>query len=67
MDTKQNKPLWKVLGMGFGIAVTLGGTVGTGILRKPGPIADQLQNPLLISSLWIFVGIYALLGVSCVL
>ncbi len=67
MDVKQNKPLWKVLGMGFGIAVTLGGTVGTGILRKPGPIADQLQNPLLISSLWIFVGIYALLGVSCVL
>ena len=55
MDSKQNKPLWKVLGMGFGIAVTLGGTVGTGILRKPGPIADQLQNPLLISSLWVFV------------
>jgi APA family basic amino acid/polyamine antiporter len=67
MKEQSNKQLWKVLGMGFGIAVTLGGTVGTGILRKPGPIADQLHNPFLISFLWIVVGIYALLGVSCVL
>ncbi|MHA8065891.1 APC family permease [Aquirufa sp. ROCK2-A2] len=67
MSKQTNKQLWKVLGLGFGIAVTLGGTVGTGILRKPGPIADQLQSPLLISSLWLLVGIYALFGVSCVL
>lgn len=62
----ENK-LWKVLGTGFGIAVTLGGTVGTGILRKPGPIAASLQDPGLILSLWVLVAIYALLGVSCVL
>ena len=61
------KPLWKVLGTTFGVAVTLGGTVGTGILRKPGPIAEALHNPTLIISLWILVAIYALLGVSCVL
>jgi APA family basic amino acid/polyamine antiporter len=62
----ENK-LWKVLGTGFGIAVTLGGTVGTGILRKPGPIAASLQDPSLILLLWVLVAIYALLGVSCVL
>jgi APA family basic amino acid/polyamine antiporter len=67
MNKQTNKQLWKVLGMGFGIAITLGGTVGTGILRKPGPIMDLLQNPLLVSGLWLLVGIYALLGVSCVL
>ena len=59
--------LWKVLGTSFGVAVTLGGSVGTGILRKPGPIAEQLHNPALIISLWVIVAIYALLGVSCVL
>ncbi|MFL0160962.1 APC family permease [Aquirufa salirivi] len=66
----KNKPtnqLWKVLGTGFGVAVTLGGTVGTGILRKPGPIADQLANPYLIIGLWILVAAYALLGISSVL
>ncbi len=61
------KQLWKVLGTTFGIAVTLGGTIGTGILRKPGPIAASLHDPLLIISLWVLVAIYALLGVSCVL
>jgi len=59
--------LWKVLGTSFGVAVTLGGTVGTGILRKPGPIAELLHNPLLIIGLWLLVAVYALLGVSCVL
>ena len=59
--------LWKVLGTTFGVAVTLGGTVGTGILRKPGPIAAALHSPTLIIALWVLVAIYALLGVSCVL
>ena len=67
MANKDNHQLWKVLGTTFGVAVTLGGTVGTGILRKPGPIADSLHHPALIISLWLFVAIYALLGVSCVL
>ena len=61
------KQLWKVLGTTFGVAVTLGGTIGTGILRKPGPIAASLHDPLLIISLWVLVAVYALLGVSCVL
>jgi APA family basic amino acid/polyamine antiporter len=59
--------LWKILGTTFGVAVTLGGTVGTGILRKPGPIAAALHSPTLIIALWVLVAIYALLGVSCVL
>jgi APA family basic amino acid/polyamine antiporter len=59
--------LWKVLGTTFGVAVTLGGTMGTGILRKPGPIAAALHSPTLIIALWVLVAIYALLGVSCVL
>jgi APA family basic amino acid/polyamine antiporter len=67
MKKNATNQLWKVLGTSFSIAVTIGGTVGTGILRKPGPIADQLHNPFLIVGLWVLVAIYALLGVSCVL
>jgi basic amino acid/polyamine antiporter, APA family len=63
--TKQNNQLLKLLGVGFGIAVTVGGTIGTGILRKPGAIAAQIGDPWLILLLWFAVGVYALLGVLC--
>lgn len=63
--TKQNDQLLKLLGVGFGIAVTVGGTIGTGILRKPGPIASLIGEPWIILLLWLAVGIYALLGVLC--
>ncbi|HMP30758.1 MAG TPA: amino acid permease [Saprospiraceae bacterium] len=58
----KNKPLLKVLGLGFGIAVTLGGTIGTGILRKPGPIAENIGEPYLILLVWLLVGLYAVAG-----
>jgi APA family basic amino acid/polyamine antiporter len=64
MSNAQNQ-LLKLLGVGFGIAVTIGGTIGTGILRKPGPIAALVGEPWMILLLWLAVGIYALLGVLC--
>ncbi|MBB3837057.1 APA family basic amino acid/polyamine antiporter [Runella defluvii] len=63
-QSKDNQ-LLKILGVGFGIAVTIGGTIGTGILRKPGPIAQALGDPWLIMGVWILVSVYALLGVLC--
>ncbi|HEV7349134.1 APC family permease [Telluribacter sp.] len=57
--------LLKILGVGFGIAVTIGGTIGTGILRKPGPIAAQLGDPWLIMGVWLAVSLYAFLGTLC--
>ncbi|GAB3501741.1 amino acid permease [Spirosoma knui] len=54
--------LKKLLGVGFGVAVTVGGTIGTGILRKPGPIAEDIGNPTLIIAVWLAVGLYALVG-----
>lgn len=54
--------LKKLLGVGFGVAVTIGGTIGTGILRKPGPIAEDIGNPVLIIAVWLAVGLYALVG-----
>ena len=33
--------LLRVLGVGFGLAVTIGGTIGMGIFRTPGEIAGM--------------------------
>lgn len=65
MEEKQKNQLLKLLGIGFGIAVTVGGTIGTGILRKPGPIAAEIGDPYIIMLVWIAVCIYAFLGVLC--
>jgi basic amino acid/polyamine antiporter, APA family len=54
--------LLRVLGIGFGLAVTIGGTIGMGILRTPGEIATQLPTPGLYIGVWILGGVYALLG-----
>src|SRR5437588_12339762 len=54
--------LLRVLGVGFGLAVTIGGTIGMGILRTPGEVAKQLPTPTLFIGIWIIGGLYALLG-----
>lgn len=59
--------LKKLLGVGFGVAVTVGGTIGTGILRKPGPIAQDIGDPTLIIAVWLAVGLYALVGALSVM
>ena len=57
--------LRRVLGVGFGLAVSIGGTIGVGILRTPGLVAEQLHAPLAILLLWVAGGIYTLFGASC--
>jgi basic amino acid/polyamine antiporter, APA family len=54
--------LLRVLGVGFGLAVTIGNTIGAGIFRAPGEVARQLPDPWLFLAVWIAGGIYALLG-----
>jgi APA family basic amino acid/polyamine antiporter len=54
--------LLRVLGVGFGLAVIIGNTIGAGIFRAPGAIAQQLPNPWLFLGVWILGGLYALLG-----
>lgn len=51
-----------MLGVGFGLAITIGGTIGMGILRTPGDIAKQLPTPTLFIGIWVVGGLYALLG-----
>jgi len=54
--------LLRVLGVGFGLAVIIGNTIGAGIFRTPGAIVEQLPNAWLFLGVWIVGGLYALLG-----
>jgi APA family basic amino acid/polyamine antiporter len=52
--------------VGFGIAVGVGNTIGTGILRTPGEVASYLGSASLVFAVWILGGVYALLCSSSV-
>src|SRR5258708_33585035 len=60
------RPLTRILGLGFGLAMVFGGTVGVGILRLPGTLAAALVDSRLIVLFWILGGIYSLLGAVAV-
>lgn len=54
--------LLQVLGVGFGLAVLVGNTIGMGILRTPGEIAARLPSVPLFMAVWVAGAVYALLG-----
>ena len=53
-----------MLGLAFGLAVTIGNTIGAGILRTPGDIAGLLPNALGFIGIWVIGDTYALLGAN---
>lgn len=54
--------LLRVFGAGFGVAVAVGATVGSGILGTPGEVVGLLGNPTLVLLAWAAGGAYAFLG-----
>jgi APA family basic amino acid/polyamine antiporter len=54
--------LLKILGVAFGLAVSIGNTIAAGIVRTPGEIAQYLPTPWLFLSVWLVGGLYAFLG-----
>src|SRR6476660_3183948 len=56
--------LLRILGVTFGVAVGIGGTIGIGILRIPGSVAAQLGHSGLIMGAWIVSGLYAFAGAN---
>ncbi len=55
--------LLRALGISFGLAVTIGNTIGMGILRTPGEIAMHLPKTWLFMAVWLAGGLFAFLCV----
>jgi basic amino acid/polyamine antiporter, APA family len=64
-STARPSQLRRILGLAFGLAVTVGSIIGVGILRTPGLVAAQLHSSPTILLLWIVGGLYTLLGAVC--
>ena len=54
--------LLRVLGLAFGWAVTVGTTIGAGILRAPGEVAQHVPSVPAFYAIWLIGSAYALLG-----
>jgi APA family basic amino acid/polyamine antiporter len=54
--------LLRVLGIAFGLAVVVGGVIGSGIMRAPGLIADAFTTTPLILLAWLAGGLLAMLS-----
>src|ERR1700675_1191670 len=63
--SSNSRGLIRTLGVGFGLAVIVGSTLGIGILRTPGLVAAQLASPPRILAVWLLGGLYTLLGAVC--
>ena len=61
-DLTPTRRLFPVLGVGFGLAVAIGTTIGAGIFRTPGEVAAHLPSPWLVMAAWTIGGLYALVG-----
>ena len=61
---QQQGKLLRILGIGFGLAICVGATIGVGILRSPGPIAEQVGSVWMILFIWTLGGVYSLLGAN---
>jgi APA family basic amino acid/polyamine antiporter len=59
---KSHGHLLRVLGVGFGLAVIIGNTIGAGIFKAPGTIGAQLPATGPFLAVWVAGGVYALLG-----
>ncbi|HVH57517.1 MAG TPA: hypothetical protein VM791_14745, partial [Vicinamibacterales bacterium] len=60
----QEGRLLRVLGLGFGLAVVVGGTIGVSIFRLPGSIAALMASAPLVMAVWVVGGIYTLLAAN---
>jgi APA family basic amino acid/polyamine antiporter len=58
--------LLRILGLWFGLAVTVGNTIGGGILRTPGDIASLLPSPWMFVGIWVIGALYAFLGANAI-
>jgi APA family basic amino acid/polyamine antiporter len=66
MTTPTARPLRRILGLGFGLALVFGTMVGVGILRLPGTVAAAMGDRTLVMVAWGVGGLYTLMGAVAV-
>jgi APA family basic amino acid/polyamine antiporter len=66
MTMQASRPLRRILGLGFGLALVFGSTIGVGILSLPGLVAGILGGRGLIIGFWVFGAVYALMGAAAI-
>ncbi len=63
-SVRPTRTLLTVLGVAFGLSVIVGNTIGSGILRTPGQVAQLLPNSVLFLGVWVLGAVYAMLGAN---
>jgi basic amino acid/polyamine antiporter, APA family len=61
LTTHERPSLLRVLGLVFGLAVVVGGMIGSGIFRAPGVIAQGVTDPTVTLAAWVLIGGAAML------
>ena len=59
-----NGHLQKRLGLAFGLAVGVGGVIGSGIMRAPGVITNEVPDPWIAMTLWLAGVLFILLSAN---
>src|ERR1700750_273084 len=52
------RSLRRIFGLGFGLAVVIGGVVGSGIMRNPAVVAAGFPDPLWVMLAWLGGGLF---------
>jgi len=61
-EKKQPVELLREIGLIAAIAFAIGSVIGSGIFKKPGLMASQLESPLLLLLVWVVAGVMTLFG-----
>jgi APA family basic amino acid/polyamine antiporter len=64
LDPSRTGTLQKRLGFAFALAVSAGSVIGSGIMRTPGVVIDQVPVVWLVLGLWLAGGVHALLSAN---
>jgi APA family basic amino acid/polyamine antiporter len=62
-ETKKPIELLREIGLIAAVAFAIGSVIGSGIFKKPGLMASQLESPLLLLLVWVVAGLMTLFGV----
>jgi APA family basic amino acid/polyamine antiporter len=62
-ERKAPVELLREIGLIAAVAFAIGSVIGSGIFKKPGLMASQLESPLLLLAVWIVTGLMTLFGV----